>query len=336
MFRMSGVKKALSSVFTGKRGACSGEVPAPAGSLESDTEERLLRLPPELLEHVFTFCHPSSLACLRLVCQFCKAVVDGYVARLPATAAELRAKSGGRAGDGEYNLAMETKRFGRVPVRVYCHDMAGQPREYITLLNSSNVSVLKTGGTGSGKTVNTTFCRVRLLPPSDADSPMHIVCTDFTFANSTGAVCITHGNGTLNTLYDCAPLGVAMHSMGEVLDNNTSSAVVDLQGTGLVVVCQFRSFGCGVAESRISNKGQVVRLRGGGYPGGCGPASALDAHHATMIYGEEVTNAKRAWESVPIVIRVQVFGATEVRDCALTTWRGQGSWNDGVEDDQAR
>ena len=113
----------------------------------------------------------------------------------PASCAEILVRNPG-APDGLYTLYAnrdETK-----PWTAYCHDMAGQPREYLELSNG-NFSEYGAGGASPGTTVRTTYTKVRIDP-----GQLAIVITDRTFATSTGS--LIHGGQEVTSM----PYGVAM------------------------------------------------------------------------------------------------------------------------------
>src|SRR5512138_869654 len=97
-----------------------------------------------------------------------------------ATCAEIAACRPG-SPDGEYVLATP---FGNLPL--YCHDMAGTPREYLTLVNTGqfdNYGMYKAGGASPGTDLVTSFTRLRVDP-----STLGVAIGDLTFSSSTGSV----------------------------------------------------------------------------------------------------------------------------------------------------
>lgn len=163
------------------------------------------------------------------------------------------------AEDGEYRLTI-----GGDPAQatsIYCHDMAGEPREYLTLVNTGadqNFSQYTAGGGYSvGTDVRTSFERVRV----DLET-LVVDGADYTFATSAGQ--LQHGPQPVTEM----PYAVAM-ACG--LDEFAGVGNVDLRGTPFAVMGSaclggFIPFG----SSLWSEADQVVDITGGGY---CGWAS---------------------------------------------------------------
>ncbi|WIX77427.1 GON domain-containing protein [Amycolatopsis carbonis] len=160
------------------------------------------------------------------------------------------------AGDGNYVL-----NTGSHLVPVYCHDMAGTPREYITL-TAPNFSQYTAGGATQGTNVRTTFTRVRIDPAT-----LLVDINDVTFATSTGSA-LQSGNFAIGSM----PYGVAASC------DFAASGVgrVDLGGTAFVLAA---SWVLGGFESRggatLSADGRSADLAGGGYCGSLTPAPAI-------------------------------------------------------------
>src|SRR5688572_17571613 len=86
------------------------------------------------------------------------------------------------AGDGSYIIAPGGKLF-----HVYCHDMAGDAREYISLANTApgaNYSAFGGEHAGIVARVTTAYTRVRLDPAT-----LLVNVADQTFSTSSGADC---------------------------------------------------------------------------------------------------------------------------------------------------
>lgn len=162
------------------------------------------------------------------------------------------------AADGEYPLPV-----GGDPaqvVSIYCHDMAGEPREYLTLVEvgpDRNFSQYTAGGPAPGTDVRTRFERVRLdLATLVVDG------ADYTFATSSGQ--LLHSQQPVTEL----PYAVAM---GCWQGSAVGVGNVDLRGTPFAVmgspcVGGFQPFG----STLWSALDQVVDISGGGF---CGWAS---------------------------------------------------------------
>jgi GON domain-containing protein len=141
---------------------------------------------------------------------------------------------------------------------VYCHDMAGTPREYLTLPRtggSYNYSQYGQGPNTASGGLRTTFSKVRFQPQT-----LTIDLSDITFSQSTGwkrfASTYVYSNG-YGLAGDCVS---AWSSSG--------TANIDLTGTPFAIVPnQFKVDGSQPAGSTTPNGYQVVNVTGGGYCG---------------------------------------------------------------------
>lgn len=172
------------------------------------------------------------------------------------------------AGDGHYIIAPAGKVFV-----VYCHDMAGVPREYLTLANtggSFNYSFW--GGETSnpqGGTVSTEYAKIRLDPFT-----LLVEIGDQTFASSVGSDCCI-GITPINSM----PYSVAADCHHPF--SNLGNANVDLTGLPFIVDDTFvvRGFAasgcvngdCGGDFHQVPVATAVVNLTGGGFCGGTHP-----------------------------------------------------------------
>jgi GON domain-containing protein len=173
-------------------------------------------------------------------------------ALLKSDCAEIRATLP-FAGDGNYLL-----NTGTHLVPVFCHDMAGTPREYVTL-GAVNFSQYTAGGAAPGTSARTTFTRVRLDPDT-----LVVDINDLTFATSTGSVA---QNGWF--VITSMPYGVAASC-----DARPSGVGrVDLTGTAFVLSGGFAVGGYLPAGSAtVSADNRAANLAGGGYCGAITPA----------------------------------------------------------------
>ncbi|MCB9550925.1 MAG: hypothetical protein H6705_03380 [Myxococcales bacterium] len=179
------------------------------------------------------------------------------------------------AEDGEYRLPV-----GGDPAQeasIYCHDMAGEPREFLTLVEigpDRNFSQYTAGGASPGTNVRTRFERVRV----DLET-LVVDGADYTFATSAGQ--LQHGSQPVTEMPYAAAMGCAFGSA-------VGAANVDLRGTPFAVmgspcVAGFRTFG----STLWSALDQVVDITGGGY---CGWASvAPNCGFAPQAGGEGFT-----------------------------------------------
>ncbi|MDY7224890.1 immunoglobulin-like domain-containing protein [Hyalangium rubrum] len=171
------------------------------------------------------------------------------------TCAEVRAQNPS-AGDGTYSLTL-----GGQQVAVHCHDMAGTPREYLTLPSTGSTTNYSYYGRGpntapGGQT--TWYTKARFDPAALA-----LTLDDTTFATSEGWK--RFGN---TYVYSSALAGA-----GDCVNtySQTGRGNVDLTGTPFdIVPGQFRIEGNVAAGSATFSGPQIVNLTGGGYCGGIG------------------------------------------------------------------
>jgi len=164
----------------------------------------------------------------------------------PASCAGVRAALP-IAGDGNYLL-----NTGSHLVPVYCHDMAGTPREYVTL-GATNFSQYTAGGASPGTSVRTTFTRVRLNPAT-----LTVDINDLTFATSSGS--LTLGGLVVTSM----PYAVAMSC-----DSGPSGVGrADLSGTAFTLAASYQVGGFNASgTAAVSGDNRSVDLAGGGYCG---------------------------------------------------------------------
>ncbi|WP_224368779.1 LamG-like jellyroll fold domain-containing protein [Hyalangium versicolor] len=163
------------------------------------------------------------------------------------------------AGDGSYTLGIGDQR-----VDVFCHDMAGTPREYVVLPHTgstTNYSYYGQGPNTSADGLTTWFSQVRLDPAT-----LTLLLDDTTFSTSQGWIWFDTGYQ-----YSRA-LGIAADCVMPESDSGRSN--IDLTGTPFdIVPDQFHLVGAWPAGSAIFSSPQSVNLKGGGY---CGGISTLD------------------------------------------------------------
>jgi hypothetical protein len=162
------------------------------------------------------------------------------------------------AVDGHYTLSI-----AGTDVMVYCHDMAGEPKEYLSLSQSgdSNVSVYGEGGNTSPGGQRSAYSKVRLDIANLAIDP-----DDATFAVSTG----TKWFG--DSYVFVQPYGAAGDCAASW--GHTGRANIDLRGTPFTVLPdQFAVQGYETGgDVQYSEQSQVVNLTGGGY---CGSTQSI-------------------------------------------------------------
>jgi hypothetical protein len=155
------------------------------------------------------------------------------------------------APDGEYTLYL--KGDAAKPWLAWCHDMAGTPREYLSLKSDTNYSQYTAGGAVSGQSVRTSYAKVRLDPVT-----LQVSVADQTFAQSSGA--LNHGGTPVTSM----PYGVAMSC-----DRRASGvASLDLSGTPFAVAPnEFALGSSSVGSTTYGVERSKVYLTGGGYCG---------------------------------------------------------------------
>jgi hypothetical protein len=162
------------------------------------------------------------------------------------------------APDGDYVLVTD-----HTILTVYCHDMAGTPREYVTLRHTEpgqNFSQYTAGLASRGTDVRTSYRKVRIDPAT-----LKVDIGDTTFASSTGSLVHSNSGTTVTTM----PYGEAM----SCTYRPDGVGNIDLRGTALQVVDPFivRGYPSPVGSATFSDGNQVVDLAAGAY---CGWISA--------------------------------------------------------------
>jgi hypothetical protein len=272
------------------------------------------------------------------------------------TCAEVRAQNPA-AQDGTYSLTL-----GSQQVALYCHDMAGTPREYLTLPNTGSTTNYSYYGRGSNTSpigLTTGFTKVRLYP-----AMLRLQLDDFTFSASQGWASF----GANNYVYH-QPLASAGDCVGGW--SQTGRSNIDLMGTPFdIVPGQFQLSGY-IPDGTVTPIGsQAVNLTGGGICGGIGapdnqlqltlrsaPEPAPELVHrysfstsgadsvsgadgtlmggATIAHGEVVLNGAGAYVSLPISgtvasLQSATFEAWVKWDSAAgQTWARLFDFNDG-------
>jgi hypothetical protein len=181
---------------------------------------------------------------------------------IPGSCADIHQQTP-RAKDGNYTLYNGSTLF-----TVYCYDMAGTPREYITLAQTganANYSQYTAGGASPGTNVRTVFTRLRIDPAT-----LTVDIGDLTFATSTGSL----NHGSSGTIVTSMPYGSAMSCVG--LGDTSGAGNINLQGTPFQVGATFALGGFIPGGSAVfSADNQQVNLAGGGYCGWITPAPAM-------------------------------------------------------------
>lgn len=185
----------------------------------------------------------------------------------PATCAEYLLANPS-AVDGEYTIYVGND--GAKPWSVYCHDMAGTPTEYLTLINTGgdyNYSqLMATGPTmcsdPGDSNVVTHYNRLRINPTT-----FSVTIGDQAFSSSTG---VCHWNAETVTSMPYAAALTCDHP--SVIDAN-----IDLTGTDFKVADTFCWDGLSpLGDAIFSSNDQVVALTGGGSCGWVTPCPGID------------------------------------------------------------
>ncbi|EPX55370.1 hypothetical protein D187_009365 [Cystobacter fuscus DSM 2262] len=162
------------------------------------------------------------------------------------------------AGDGTYSLTLGGQR-----VALYCHDMAGTPREYLTLPktgSTTNYAHYAESLNTSANGLKSWYTKARFDPATLA-----LDLGDTTFSTSEGWV--LYGN----TYIYSQGLGNAADCVAP--NSQTGRANIDLTGTPFdIVPNQFQLNGYLPAGSATPSGSQIVNLTAGGYCGAIGTA----------------------------------------------------------------
>ena len=172
------------------------------------------------------------------------------------------------APDGDYVLVTD-----HTILTVYCHDMAGTPREYISLVNTGadqNFSQYTAGLASRGTNVRTTYTKLRIDPAT-----LLVDIGDTTFATSTGSLVHSNSGTTVTSM----PYGEAM----SCTYRPDGIGNIDLRGTAFAVTDPFivRGFPSPVGSATFSDHNQVVALQAGAYCGWISPAPEGPPYNTT-------------------------------------------------------
>lgn len=165
------------------------------------------------------------------------------------------------ASDGAYTLYADLDPDR--PWTAYCHDMAGEPRTYLSLVAvGEGRNFAQYTGDSS---VRTAFTRVRIEPTTLA-----VDIDDLTFASSSGA--LYHGQELVTAM----PYGVAEGCGHEA---EPGLANIDLTGTPFKIASPFCTSGASAFSSvAVSQDDQVADIVGGGYCGWTSPTCSYGPH----------------------------------------------------------
>lgn len=174
--------------------------------------------------------------------------------------AEIHAQNP-NTGDSTYTIVV-----GNQPVDVYCHDMEGTPREYLTLPktgSTTNYTYYGQGPNTSPTGLTSWYTKVRFDPAT-----VTLILNDTTFSTSEGWV--RFGSDYVYS----QSLGGAGDCVGAYSQSGRGN--VDLTGTPFNIwPDQFQLGGYLPAGSATFDGDQIVNLTAGGYCGGIGPSDSL-------------------------------------------------------------
>ncbi|RKH65430.1 GON domain-containing protein [Corallococcus llansteffanensis] len=181
---------------------------------------------------------------------------------LPATCQDIRTAQPS-APDGPYLLYVGGK--AALAWTAWCHDMAGTPKEYLTLEQTgsgSNYSQYLAGGNSTGTTVRTSYTRLRINPVT-----LRVDTADPTFSTSTGSL-----------LHSPVQVTSMPYAVGMSCNSTQAQAQVDLRGTPFAVAPGQLSLGGSSPQGSAvySEADQVVGLSGGGSCGWMGPPGSYN------------------------------------------------------------
>jgi hypothetical protein len=174
----------------------------------------------------------------------------------PSSCGEIAAFVGG-ATDGEYTLYIHNEPTYRW--KVYCADMAGTPREYLSLANRGDGFNTSMFASAHGNVV-TEYQKLRVDPET-----LVVDIGDRTFATSTGSA--AHDGKTITAM----PFGVAMGC------DATATANINTRGTPFRIEGSLRDQGTNVdAVSNLPQDRQAFDVTVGGDCGWVAPTTTAD------------------------------------------------------------
>ncbi len=207
----------------------------------------------------------------------------------------------GNHADGEYTIAPAPDQV----FSVYCYNMQGWPKEYLTLVHtggSYNFSQFTAGGYWPNSTVRSTFTKIRIDPTT-----LLVDIADLTFATST------------STEWPNAWLAYGVAADCAAPYAHTGIANIDLTGTPFVVYGKFfidgyypggtavvdgqpvgltPGPGTTPAGSWVFVAGKTVDLTGGGYSGGIAP-EGYNSNASTWGLGPSILALKLKLKTPP-------------------------------------
>lgn len=186
------------------------------------------------------------------------------VAHAPVRSCRALAARSEQYRDGRYWLQLQGK-----SVQLYCHDMAGTPREYLELPRG-NCSEYASHTQGVTRRVQTCFDKVRIDPET-----LRVDVSDLTFSTTRKEGRITHDQQVV----DAMPFATAMAC--DAPERPVGRASITLTGTGFAAVDTFKAQGyLAQGGARQQGNGQKWQLQGGGYCGWIAPGDVYNPHYS--------------------------------------------------------
>ncbi|HLO04797.1 MAG TPA: GON domain-containing protein [Symbiobacteriaceae bacterium] len=248
-------------------------------------------------------------------------------APLPQSCAEVRLQNPA-AADGPYTLALQSH-----TAQIYCADMAGTPKEYISLAHTggsynysfspgAHVVYYTRNYLIYGTDANTSYLKIRLDPVT-----LVVDQKDVTFANlvSIGS----NGYDPQNPSFKPTPRTADYANASDCYNmySNHGRANVDLTGTDFAIDDSVSFAVGGWAQngsiSMDANR-QVVNMTGGGWCGGAGPTGPLKLKLLTPLVPMDQTPpvttamAPSGWQNHDVTV---TLSATDDSSVAATYWQ---------------
>lgn len=174
----------------------------------------------------------------------CENLPGSYACAFPQTCAQLKDLAPA-APDGAYQLYVEGD--AARPWLAWCHDMAGTPREYLTLPKQGvleNIATYRNSGTFR----TTQYKKIRLDPAT-----WRVDTADATFVDKIGAA-----------LYGVQAVATVAYGAGVACPSGLSGANVDLRNTPFAVTSQWCFGGASNSSSKMGS-GQEISVTIGSF-----------------------------------------------------------------------
>ena len=210
--------------------------------------------------------------------------------------------------DGIYWLRLQGQ-----PVQLYCHDMAGKPREYLEL-PEGNCSEYGSNTDGVTRRLQTCFRKVRIDPES-----LRVDVGDLAFSHTRKTGIIRHGQMVVEAM----PYATAMAC--DAPDRPVGRASINLSGTGFAVVDTFRAQGYQArGEAHQDDSGQRWELEGGGFCGWIAPGTVYNP--MITLNGDPFENSSGYLLQLRLVTERQQGRKPAGRCYWMENYSGQYQW----------